>query len=437
MTLWGGTIDASLLAFTVGTDPQDDLALIPYDCMASIAHAHMLQAAGLLTAQQRQELADALRILAHSELSISAAQEDCHTAIEEALVARLGDTGRRIHTGRSRNDQVIMAMRLLIRHRLLCVGDAAIELARTLLRLAERYRGDPMPGYTHTRQAMPSTLGHLFAATAESVLEDVEQFVAPLNITRRAVHGSASGYGTPFPFDRTIAARHLGMEDIEYNTLHAQNTRGKLEAAVLHTLHQLASSVGRLATDLIHFSSEAYGFFSLPEKLTTGSSIMPQKRNPDVLELARALPATLLGQYAAITGTLHGLGQGYHRDLQRTKGPCLAALREVEALCHIFAQTLDELRCDAGKAQAAMRPEIYATDRAYAYVAAGLPFRDAYMRAKQEADVVLPDALQRRTALGSPGTGGYLEDRIDAAEELLAPYWQAHDTAAALVSPIP
>ena len=413
MTLWaadGVTVDDAILAFTVGDDPILDRALVPYDCLATGAHARMLAAIGVLTGAELDGALAALReVHAESEggrFEIRPEQEDAHTALEQRLTERVGETGKKIHTGRSRNDQVIMALRLCARERLLGLAGAAGELIDALLAQAEDHRRTLMPGFTHTRQGMPSTAGLFFAAAAEGVVRDCEAFAPALAIASRSALGSASGYGVPLPLDREGVARLLGLDGVDIATLHAQNTRGRLEAATLFALHQLSLTLSRLAADLVELSSEAHGFFRLPQELTTGSSIMPQKRNPDVFELMRAVPSAMLARYTEVTGLLHGLGAGYHRDLQRTKAPLLAGLDEMDRVLRIATLAARRLEVDVERCARALRPEIYATDRALAHVRAGVPFREAYKRVKTEgAEPLSPEeVLAPRTHTGAPGT---------------------------------
>ncbi|MEZ4653378.1 MAG: lyase family protein [Candidatus Eisenbacteria bacterium] len=311
MRLWdadGVDPDESLLAFTVGDDPVWDLQLLPFDCLASAAHARMLCEIGVIAPAELEPVLAALREARAESLAgrfrILPEHEDGHTALELFLVERAGEAGRRIHTGRSRNDQVIAALRLLVRERLVGLAARVADLAESLLTRSAEERTTPLPGYTHTRQAMPSTVGQLLAGVAEGLVHDLELFPGPLHWAHRSALGSGSGYGVPLPLDRERVAELLGLDDVDVNTVQVQNTRGKLEAATLGVLHQVSLTLGRFAADLVWFSSEAFGYFRLPVRLTTGSSIMPQKRNPDLFELARAVPASMLGRYVEVTATL-------------------------------------------------------------------------------------------------------------------------------------
>lgn len=445
MRLWDTkdvSLDQSVLAFTAGDDPLLDRELLPFDCLASAAHARMLGEIGILRPDEVEvllkALAEARREALAGRFEITLEQEDGHTALEIFLVVRAGEVGRKIHTGRSRNDQVIAALRLLVRERLLLLGAQVEEITDLLLDRAEEERATPLPGYTHTRQAMPSTAGHLLASVAEGLAADLELFSGPLALAHRSALGSASGYGVPLPLRRERTAELLGLERLDINTLYVQNTRGRLESSVLGALHQASLTLGRFASDLIWFSSEAFGFVSLPDELTTGSSIMPQKRNPDLLELARAVPASMLARYTEVTATLHGLPGGYHRDLQRTKAPLLTGLRDARALFGVMQTAVRGLRIDRVACARALRDEIFATGRVYALVRAGKAFRDAYREVK-EAGSYRPSADEELSAadahLGAPGTEqeAMIRERLRDVVGRFQPFVEGAATARALL----
>jgi argininosuccinate lyase len=445
MRLWespGISTNSAILSFTVGDDPELDRRLLAFDCLATAAHARMLAAIGVLGAEEAAALDRALRE-AYAQavvgtLAIRPEQEDCHTALEEWLTARAGDAGRKVHTGRSRNDQVIAALRLYAREGLLQAADGVREAVEALLRRADEHRLTAMPGYTHTRQAMPSTLGQRFAAAAEGLIADLETMQPALEAASRGALGSASGYGVPLPLDRAMTARLLGLEGLDLNSLQVQDTRGRLEARALFGLHQVTLTLARLATDLIWWSSEAFGFVRLPDELTTGSSIMPNKRNPDVLELVRALPAAMGARYSEVTALLPGLGAGYHRDLQRTKGPLVRGLEEARAGLAVMALAVERLEVDVAACARALTPGIFATDAAYALVRRGVPFREAYQRVKAQGagQVDAAAALAGRTHAGAPGTEQVpaLRARLEAGTERLRPFVEGARVARSLLA---
>ena len=405
------SIDSLLEEYTVGKDYQIDKELVVADCLSSIAQAKMLRKIGILSAQEeaglRKELSLIMEEARRGEFSIRKEDEDCHTAIENRLVQRLGETGKKIHTGRSRNDQVLTALRIHGRERLLEIFRFSLQLAETLLDQAERYRKVPMPGRTHTQLAMPSTVGLWLAAFGEETLDNLELLQRGYELWNRCPLGSAASYGTSLPLDREYTAELLAFPRVQNNVLAANNSRGKLEAAILDQLDQMGLTLSKLSTDLILFSLPEFGYFSLPKELCTGSSIMPQKRNPDGLELTRA-KAALLGSYSsAVKSIVRSLPSGYNRDFQETKEPFLKGL----SLCLEMVQVMDHLIQSLQVHEEALRkgftPEIFATDAVYELVRKGVPFRDAYREVGLHLDDLKqrdPDeAIAQRTSTGTPG----------------------------------
>jgi argininosuccinate lyase len=411
--LWdkGEPLDARVARFTVGRDPELDGQLIAYDALASAAHATMLRKIGVLGAEELsgllRELASCAAEARRGEFGVAADEEDGHTALENRLTARLGDAGRRVHTGRSRNDQVIAALRLWARERLVELTGRLLDLVQQLLSLAEAQRETTMPGYTHTRQAMPSTLGHFFAAHAEGLLDALPWIRTAFAHVDRSPLGSASGYGVALPLDRVLVAELLGFARPQANTLAVQNDRGRTEYLLLAVAALIATDLGRLATDLIGFSSDELGYVRLAAAVTTGSSIMPQKRNPDVLELIRAQAARLRQRQAEVAAIYGGLASGYHRDLQLTKEPLLEGLSGVVDLVAVMGRVLETLQVDAERCRAALLPATAATDEVYRRVAAGQPFRLAYREvAADPAGAVGSEGAElwrARCHLGAPG----------------------------------
>ncbi len=411
--LWdrGEPLDAVVARLTVGRDPELDLRLVAHDALASAAHAVMLTKIGVLSegelAALKRELAAIARDARAAEFEIDPADEDGHTAIENRLTERLGDAGRKIHTGRSRNDQVLAAVRLWGREALLGIHAEAATLIERLASAADRHREVGMPGYSHTRQAMATTLGHWLAAHADSLLDDLpwlERAYAHLN---RSPLGSASGFGVALELDRHLVAELLRFDSVQLNTLAVQNDRGKSEWLALGAALAVANDLGRLASDLIWLSSDELGFVRLPDQLTTGSSIMPQKRNPDVLELIRAAAAALRGRHAEIGNIYSALASGYHRDLQLTKAPFLEGLVQVGDLLQATTAVIDGLEVDAQRCRQALQPATAATDALYERVSRGEPFRAAYRAVAQDPDGAVgsatPDAWTARTHAGAPG----------------------------------
>jgi argininosuccinate lyase len=409
----GERLDRAVARFTVGRDPELDLHLVPHDALASAAHATMLARIGVLEPGELEPiLSELARIAAEARAGsfrIAQSDEDCHTAIENRLTERLGDAGRRIHTGRSRNDQVLAALRLYGREAVVALCGGLVEVVERLLALAERDRELSLPGYTHTRQAMPSTLGLLWHAHAEALLDALPWLGTSFAHLNRSPLGSASGYGVPLPLDRQLVARLLAFDTVQANTLAVQNDRGKTEFLVLGAVAGPVSDLGRLASDLIGFSSDELGFIRLGAGVTTGSSIMPQKRNPDVLELVRASAARLRSTQAEV-GAIYGpLASGYHRDLQLTKPPFLLGMETSLDAFAAMLPVLDSLEVDRERCRQALRPATAATDALYARVAAGEPFRAAYRAVAQDPVAAARSAgdpaelWRKRTHLGAPG----------------------------------
>ncbi len=383
-TLWTQTpdLDPRVLRFTVGDDRYWDSHLLRFDVLGSLGHIEGLRASGLLTvrdhARLRAGLRRALEAIASGRLTIGADQEDAHSAVEHWLTRRIGKAGERLHTGRSRNDQIACDLRLFLKDRLSMVGYGALSSIAALLEFANRHQKVLWPGYTHTRRAMPSSAGLWAGAIAEALLDTLETLPALWGQVDRSPLGSAAGYGTPLPLDRSAAARALGFRGVENNVAAVQHGRGKLEAAALFWCVQLGHDVSRFASDVILWTAEEYGWLRLPASLATGSSIMPQKRNPDLLELARARAAALEGDLAAVLALRGKLTSGYHRDFQLIKEPLIRGLGRALELFGIAGLVVPRLEVDAARARDAVRGDLLATDEALRRVAQGTPFRSAY-----------------------------------------------------------
>ncbi len=383
-TLWAKNLplDQALHRFTVGDDPLTDLALLPWDIVGSAAHARTLAEGGFLARRDFQSLLQALKAL-HAEalagrITITPEMEDGHTALELALVSRCGEAGKRIHLGRSRNDQVILALRLLLREELARIGGQVIEVAMAFTALAERNARIPMPGYTHLRRAMPSTWGLWATAFAEGLLEEVEALGALLIRLDRCPAGAAAGFGAPLPLDRERMAELLGFSQVQRNPIDVMNSRGRHEGAIADWLASVASVLEKALWDLALFSMEEIRFVALPDAFTTGSSIMPQKRNPDVLELARATCRLLRGQASVVHEVAGGLPSSYHRDLQLLKAPILDMLRHASGVFSVLPALIEGLVIDPVVCKAACGDELYAAHAATSLALEGMTFRDAY-----------------------------------------------------------
>jgi argininosuccinate lyase len=390
MKLWqkGTRLDPRIEEFTVGRDPDLDFELIPYDCRASIAHARMLKTAGILEAGEARalvkELERIIELWKNKKFRVRRDEEDCHTAIENHLIRKLGSAGKKIHTARSRNDQVLTALRLYSKDRLGEVRSAVLELRRTLARLSRRHSGVEIPGYTHSRKAMPFTVGGYFRAFADALGDDLRLLQAAEEINDQNPLGTAAGYGTALEIDREMTTKILGFKRTQKNDLYAQNSRGKFESIILCVFSQVMLDLQRLAHDLALYSMDEFGFFRLPEAFSTGSSIMPQKKNPDVLELVRAKFAVVHACYLQAMEILKGLPSGYQRDLQLTKEPLMRGFEETLGTVRIMDVVLAGLIVNADKCRQACTEDIYAADKALELAKRGVPFREAYRKIAKE-----------------------------------------------------
>ena len=409
-----GEVDAGVLAYTAGQDRVLDAALVEADCFGTAAHATMLSRLALqppllspadaqaIVAELRNVLADA----AAGKFAITLEDQDVHLAVERRLTEKLGDLGKRVHACRSRNDQVAVDLRLFAKVRLQEAALAAAELARALLAFARRHEKVPMVGRTHMQPAMPSSVGLWASAWAESLLDDLVLLRTAYELNDQCPLGSAASYGVPLPIDRQLTSDLLGFARPVHNVLHANQARGKLEAIILSALGQAMLTLSRFAQDLILFSMPEFGYFRLPTEFTTGSSIMPQKRNPDVPELLRAKAAKVLAYANLVAEIVRAAPSGYNRDLQETKAPFMEGFELAISSLRILAPLVAGLEVDAAALRRGFGPDVYATDRALELVAQGMPFRDAYHEVKANLDKLAgydPDAaLAAKRHLGAP-----------------------------------
>ncbi len=389
--LWdrGTPLDRLVLEYTAGEDHALDERLVAYDVRASAAHAAMLHAAGYLSERDHAALARALdeagAAHARGEWRIALEDEDAHTALENQLVARAGEAGRRIHLGRSRNDQVLAALRLWLKDALADLASLAEEVAAALDALAARDGAIALPGYTHLQRAMPSTVALWAGGFAAELRDDAVGLAAATRRADRNPLGSAAGYGVPvLALDRAATARALGFATVHEPVTAVQLSRGKAEAGALFEAALLGQDLGRLAAELCLYASAEFGFVRLPDAFTTGSSIMPQKRNPDLFELARGRSAEAAAALAEVLGVTAKLTSGYHRDLQLIKKPLFRGLDGVALTARLFVHALPGITFDAHCTAAAMDEGLFAAERAYLLVMEeGLSFREAYRRVKE------------------------------------------------------
>ncbi|MDC0683297.1 argininosuccinate lyase [Sorangium atrum] len=410
--LWdkGGATDAQMLRYTSRDDWQLDQRLLAYDLRATVAHVRGLARIGVLSEAERDALVRELEVLEAQneagELRLTEDDEDGHSAIEAALVARIGDAGKKVHTGRSRNDQVLVATRLYERDALDELAENATAGARALLDLARREAETPMPGYTHLQRAVPSSVGYWAASFVEGLTDAIDVVRATRALVDRCPLGGAAGFGVNLPLDRVGVARELGFAGVALNPLASQTSRGIIEAQILAAAWQVMAVSRRLAWDLSLFAMSELAFIRLPEAFTTGSSIMPQKRNPDVVELMRAACSVVQGALAEVQSIV-ALPSGYHRDLQLTKGPTMRGLDEALATSRLLPRLVEGLAFDRERMARAITPECFATDRAVELAVEGVPFREAYRKVAAEiAALPAGDAaasLRARVSLGAPG----------------------------------
>jgi len=416
MKLWDKTPtthDTWMERYTVGRDAELDQQLVVYDVLGTLAHAKGLSRIGVLTEAEFNQLREAfqalLRAYQKGDFRVTVSDEDVHTAIERFLTDRLGVIGQKIHTGRSRNDQVLVALRLFTREQLQVFVQHVLEAIEALLGVAEKYREVLLPGYTHMQPAMPSSVGLWALSYAESFLEDLEQVRMAYQLNNRSPLGSAAGYGVPYlNLPRKEVAEWLGFDALQVHVAVVQLSRGKIELAVANSIAAVGITASRLAADLIWFSMPAFGFVELPEALCTGSSIMPQKKNPDVLELTRGRVHRLFGEIRVLQGIPAGLPSGYHRDLQLTKEPLMRVLEEGKDMIEAVHRVSREVRFIPERCLEACSPELFATAEALKRVVEEqVPFREAYRHVGQALESVarppLEEVLKAYRHIGSPG----------------------------------
>lgn len=382
--LWskGTEPDALIEQFTVGQDRELDMRLAAYDVMGSKAHIKMLQSIGLLTADELATLTAGLDEIAamieRGEFAIEPDIEDVHSEVELLLTRKLGDVGKKIHSGRSRNDQVLVDLKLMFRAELKSLAGSVSRLFDKLQELSERHKEILMPGYTHLQVAMPSSFGLWFGAYAETLVDDMRMMAAAYEIADQNPLGSAAGYGSSFPLDREMTTRELGFADMHYNVVAAQMSRGKTERAVAAAISAVASTLGRFAMDVCMFNSQNFAFVSFPDAFTTGSSIMPHKKNPDVFEIMRGKCNRLQSIPGELSLLNANLPMGYNRDLQLMKDilfPAFDTLRQCIDMCILM---LDHIIVNRNAAADSRYDYMFTVEEVNRRVLAGEPFRDAY-----------------------------------------------------------
>ncbi len=357
---------------------------MPYDILASIAHARMLVKINILSKKDGAAITNVLKNIQKLELEgkfkLKQKDEDCHTAIENFIVKKLGQTGKKIHTGRSRNDQVLVALRLFSKDYLAEIKKSVLTLAKTILDFAKLHEFIPMPGYTHTQQAMPSSVGQWAGSFVESLLDDIIAIDATIKLTDQNPLGSAAGFGTSIPVDRNYTSKLLGFSRIQINSLYCQNSRGKIESFTISSLAQVMMTLGKIANDMILFTSYEFGFFKIDTSLTTGSSIMPQKQNLDIMEVLRANVSVIFANQSLVQNAGHNLISGYNKDLKITKKALMDSFSLVSSSIAITKLLFGHMEPDKDRLNKAFSLGIFATDEANELALKGMPFRDAYKK---------------------------------------------------------
>ncbi len=383
-------VNREIERFTVGRDRELDLYLARYDVLGSMAHITMLQSIGLMEKDELDALLAELKLIyrdcVEGRFEIEEGVEDVHSQVELMLTRRLGDMGKKIHSGRSRNDQVLVDLKLFIRHELREVADEVMTLFGELLEKSEQCKDVLMPGYTHLQIAMPSSFGLWFGAYAESLADDMLFLQAAYRMANRNPLGSAAGYGSSFPLDRSMTTRLLGFESMDYNVVYAQMGRGKTERNVAFAMASVAGTLAKMAFDACMFNCQNFGFVKLPKECTTGSSIMPHKKNPDVFELIRAKCNKLQGLPAQITLIMNNLPVGYFRDLQIIKEVFLPAFDELKDCLRMAAYIINKMEVNRSILDNPMYDPMFSVEEVNRLAAAGMPFRDAYRKVGMEIE---------------------------------------------------
>ena len=402
-------VDADIDRFIVGRDREMDLYLAPYDILGSIAHITMLESIGLLTRDELDALTAELRsiyaVAEAGQFVIEDGVEDVHSQVELMLTRRLGDIGKKIHSGRSRNDQVLVDLKLFIRSALQQIVELTDRLFATLIAQSEKYKAVLMPGYTHLQVAMPSSFGLWFGAYAESLVDDLTVLQAAYRVSNRNPLGSAAGYGSSFPLNRSLTTQLLGFDSMNYNVVYAQMGRGKTERIVASALASIAATLSKLAFDACLFNSQNFGFIKLPDAYTTGSSIMPHKKNPDVFELTRAKCNKIQALPYQITLIANNLPSGYFRDLQIIKEVFLPSFDELKDCLHMVDQMMSRITVNEHILDDKRYDPIFSVEEVNRLTLAGTPFRDAYKQVglRIEAGDFTPDKNLHHTHEGSIG----------------------------------
>lgn len=411
MKLWekSAQVNKEIETYTIGKDKELDIYLAPYDVLGSMAHITMLESIGLLSDEELnvllKELKNIYSIAKNGEFTIEEGIEDVHSQVELMLTRKLGDIGKKIHSGRSRNDQVLVDLKLFARDQIYILVNSVSELINILLDQSQKYKDVLMPGYTHLQIAMPSSFGLWFGAYAESLVDDLQILQAAYKVCNRNPLGSAAGYGSSFPLNRQMTTDLLGFETMNYNVVYAQMGRGKMEKTVFYAIASIASTLSKLSYDACMFNSQNFGFIKLPDEYTTGSSIMPHKKNPDVFELTRAKCNKLQALPIDITLITNNLPSGYFRDMQITKEIFIPAFEEINDCIGMISQMMQHIEVNKHILDDEKYSYIFSVEEVNKRVLNGTPFRDAYKQVGLEIEnsKFLPEKEVHHTHEGSIG----------------------------------
>jgi argininosuccinate lyase len=412
MKIWQKATDSKkeVEQFTIGRDPEFDILLAPFDVLGSMAHAHMLAKIGLLTQEDNLTLQKGLKEIyfeiEKGQFQIAPGVEDVHSQVEFLLTERYGEVGKKLHSGRSRNDQVLVDLKLYYRAAIREIIEETQTLFDLLIILAEKHKNDLMPGYTHTQLAMPSSFGLWFGSFAEGLTEDLGMLKAAFDLSNKNPLGSAAGYGSSFPLDRTLTTELLGFADLHHNVINAQNSRGKTERTIAFALAGIAGTLNKLATDVCLFMNQHFAFITFPDNLTTGSSIMPHKKNPDVFELIRAKTNQIQAVPTSVSFILTNMSTGYHRDMQLLKEEIFPAFESLTSCLSMSTFMLKEIKVKQNILQDSFYKHLFSVEVVNDLVLQGMPFRDAYKKVGYaiEANDFTPDQNQvNHTHEGSIG----------------------------------
>lgn len=411
--------DAIIEQFTIGNDPVYDLQLARYDVMGSLAHITMLEHVGLLPSAELEplcvELKNILNTIEDGTFVIEDGMEDVHSQIEYLLTQKLGDLGKKIHAGRSRNDQVLVDLKLFMRAEIMEIADAVEDLFNLLVTKSEAHKNDLLPGYTHLQIAMPSSFGLWFGAYAECLVEDAELLEAAFRLANKNPLGSGAGYGSSFPLDRKLTTVLLGFEAPHVNVVNAQMSRGKTEFYVLNAISQIATTLSRLAMDVCLYNSQNFGFIELPSSLTTGSSIMPHKKNPDVAELLRGKSNKLKAVPNQMQLLMSNLPSGYHREFQLTKELLMPAIDEIKDCLEITQYMVSNMQVKTDLLKDSKYDLLFSVEEVNKLVVEGMPFREAYVQVGKMIEAGKFNGSSRElnhTHLGSIGNLGLNEIQV-------------------------